>query len=64
LDWIQLPLSRELHKVSDVLHTLQLPGVVMLGTDQNTRLFTLDRGERKLKDKVQALQSLGYHLLN
>jgi len=36
----------------------------MLGTDQNTRLFTLDRGERKLKDKVQALQSLGDHLLN
>ena len=64
MDWIQLPLSRELHKVSDVLHALQLPGVVMLGTDQNTRLFTLDRGKRKLKDKVQALQSLGYHLLN
>ena len=64
MDWIQLPLSRELHKVSDVLNALQLPGIVMLGTDQNTRLFTLDRGERKLKDKVQALQSLGDHLLN
>lgn len=64
MDWIQLPLSRELHKVSNVLHTLQLPGIVMFGTDQNTRLFTLDRGERKLKDKVQALQSLGDHLLN